>query len=929
MHGIRPTTVVWVAVAMAAAPVGAQRAPLASSGGESGPGSGGGVRREVVREELRVSEREGPIRIDGRLEDDGWDRARPITDFVTGEPVEGQEPSQPTEVRILFDAEAIYIGARMSEPDPSTIARQLVRRDETGQADYFEVMLDPNRDRRTGYRFRLTAAGVQSDAYLYEDNRQDESWDAVWESEVSFDEAGWTAEMRIPWSQIRYEPTDGEQVWGVNFVRWRTEAGERYFYALVPRNQHGRVSFFRPMSGVQAPRNLRRIELRPYVLARAHTGPTTDGDPFFDGRDENAQAGFDLRYGLGSAFTLDATFNPDFGQVELDPAVINLSAFETFFPERRPFFVEDARILDFNLSGRRNSLFYSRRIGREPQGGSPDGAAHVSAPDASTIVGAGKLTGRTSGGLSVGALVAATAAEEGRAFFAGGDASADSLATYLAQPRGYYGVTRVQQDLRDGATTVGGIVTGMRRELPEEGTFDFLPRDAYSVGVDFEHMWGDREWALEGFWAGSMVRGEPDALIRIQRSSNHYFQRPDSDFEVDSAATSMVGAEWHLQFERRSGRHWTGAVWAGEMTPGFEVNDLGYSPSSERLDGGVRVSYQEVEPGPWFRSYVVTASTWQNWRHSVLRDPLSAASWSEAHKGGEVQLGAHATLNSFWGGMLSIRHRPETLDDGATRGGPLMVDPARTIGSVLLHTDRREPLSLGGSVMWGSGGAGRSIHTGLGLTARPSAGWELEVEPSLSWSRSTAQYVTAFGDEGYVPTFGARYLFGDLDRRSASLETRLNVTFTPALTLQLFAQPLIEAGEYRGYKQLAEARSFDFTELVPGTAVDGDGDGEAEACLDGTICELGGYQYVDADGDGEVSMETAFGDRDFNLVSLRGNAVLRWEYRPGSTLFLVWQQRRSAYRSFGDFDLARDRSDLVDLHPDNVFIVKMNYWLGV
>ncbi|MEJ2502784.1 MAG: DUF5916 domain-containing protein, partial [Gemmatimonadota bacterium] len=586
-------------------------------------------------------------------------------------------------------------------------------------------------------------------------------------------------------------------------------------------------------------------------------------------------------------------------------------------------------ILDFNLADRRNSLFYSRRIGREPQGAAPDGAEHVTRPDASTILGAGKLTGRTGGGLSVGALAAVTASERGEAFFAGDGGAGDSIAGYLAQPRSYYGVTRVQQDLRGGATTVGGIVTGTRRALPEDGTFVFLPRDAYSVGIDFEHMWGDREWALEGFWAGSLVRGSTDALLRIQESSGHYFQRPDSDFRVDSAATAMVGAQWQLSFERRSGDHWTGSVWAGELTPGFEVNDLGYSRSSERVDGGARIAYQEVEPGPLFRSYVVTASTWQNWRHSALDDPWAASAWGRAHKGGELQLGAHGTLNNFWGGMLSVSRQLETFDDGATRGGPLMVDPSRTSGSLWLHTDRREPVSLDGSVSYGRGEGGRSLRTGLGLTARPSPGWEVEVEPSFSWSRSAAQYVTAFSDSAYGPTYGARYLFGDLDRRSASLETRLNVTFTPDLTLQLFAQPLIEAGEYRRYAQLASARTFAFTPFVQGTPVDGDGDGEAESCGAGTICELDGYQYVDLEGDGRVSGETRFADRDFNLVSLRGNAVLRWEYRPGSTLFLVWQQRRSEYRNFGDFDLARDRSDLVDLHPDNVFILKMNYWLGV
>ena len=921
------------AAAVATALVLAWSAPLLGQRASAGSGPGATAVRGSGSEKggdeargFRVAERVGAIRIDGRLAEPAWEQARSVTDFVQGEPVEGAAPERRTVVRVLFDDDAIYVGARLYE-DSNAVARQLVRRDETGQADYFGVSFDPNLDRRTGYRFRVTAAGVQSDSYLYDDNREDDSWDAVWESDVRVDDGGWTVEIRIPWSQIRYEPSRGAQTWGVNFVRWRVEAAERTYYALEPRSQHGRVSFFRPMSGVQVPRSMQRIEVRPYILARGHTGPTEAGDPFFDGAEGNAQAGFDLRYGLGSAFTLDATVNPDFGQVELDPAVINLSAFETFFPEKRPFFVEDARIFDFDLGGHRNSLFYSRRIGREPRGSAPDGASYTDIPDQSTILGAAKLTGRTSGGLSMGAMAAVTDAERARAFFGGDGVAADSVASYLAQPRNFYGVARVQQDLRDGATIVGAILTGIRRDLPGDGSFDFLPRDAYSVGLDFEHMWDDREWALEGFIAGSLVRGDTAAMIRIQRSSNHFFQRPDSDFVVDSTATSMVGADWRLQFERRSGDHWTGGVWLAQVTPGFEVNDLGYSRTTERLDGGARVSYREIEPGPIFRSYSITGWTYHNWRHEALDDVWSSDAWGHAYKNGALMLSGRGTLNSFWGGNVSVSYSPETLDDGATRGGPLMVDPARVGTDLRVNTDPRKPVSLSASLNYDWGDGGRSLRGGLGMTIRPSSGWELQLEPSYSDSYNHDQYVTAIDDEAFAPTYGRRYIFGELDRRSFSLESRLNVTFTPKLSLQLFLQPLMEAGRYAAYKQLAEAETFDFDRFTSGSAVDLDGDGAVEACAGGSICGLDGDQYLDFDGDGRT--DGAFSDRDFNVVSLRGNAVLRWEFRAGSTLFLVWQQRRYDRRSFGDFDFGRDRSDMLDIHPDNIFIVKLNYWLGL
>ncbi|HSH45325.1 MAG TPA: DUF5916 domain-containing protein, partial [Longimicrobiales bacterium] len=863
------------------------------------------------------------IRIDGRPDEPAWDRAVEITEFVQGEPVEGAAPGAETTAWLLFNDEGIHVAARMREP--LEIARQLVRRDEEGQADYFEVSFDPNRDRRTGYLFHVSAAGVQRDVYLHDDDETDDSWDAVWESEVALEPGGWTLEMRIPWSQIRYEPGDGPQTWGVNVVRWRVEAGERTYHALVPRNERGRVSFFRPLAGISVPASDQRIEVRPYVLARARTAPAEEANPFFDGRETGAQVGGDLRYGLGSAFTLDATINPDFGQVELDPAVINLSAFETFFDERRPFFVEDARILDFSLAGRGNRLFYSRRIGREPQGREPDGAIYVDVPVQSTILGAAKLTGRTGGGLSIGALAAVTDREEGQASLDAGDGP--DIIAFPAAPRTWHGVLRARQDLREGATTVGGIATVLGRELGDGGDFDFLPSSAFAGGVDFEHLWDDRRWALEGYLAGTMVHGDTTALVGIQRGSTHYFQRPDSRFSVDSTATSMVGASWRLAVERRTGGHWSGNLSLGQTTPGFEVNDMGFATSREQIELHSGVQYREIEPGAVFRDYSVQLSTYQNWRGSAFRSPLSGDAWTRAHKGGSIWLEADWTLNNFWGGFAEYAYRPEALDEGATRGGPLMVTPANQKGEIRLHTDRRRPVSLQASALVERGDAIDNREFGLELTWRPGPRLELEMEPEYSRTTELDQYVGSFEASEYAATYGRRYLFGELERRTLSLETRMNVTFTRNLTLQLYVQPLLDAGDYRSYRQLERPSSFSFLEFQEGEPVDEDGDQRAESCAGGTICELDGTQHVDFDDDGLV--DARFSDADFNVVSLRGNAVLRWEYRPGSTIYLVWQQRRFGRRPFGDFDLSRDRGDLLDLHPENQFILKVNYWIGL
>ncbi len=868
-----------------------------------------------------AAERASPVRSVGRLDDAAWEAATPVDGFVQAEPVEGAPVDQPTEVRILFDEEAVYVGARMYDASPASIARQLVRRDESGQYDYFEVSLDPDLDRRTGYRFRVTAAGVQVDDYLFDDVKEDRSWDAVWQSGTRRDGQGWTAEMRIPLSQIRFQPSASPQEWGVNLGRRRLASNELSFFALESRRRHGRVSVFRSLSGLVLRRGVRRLEARPYTLARSRTGPTEPGNPFFDGREESAGAGLDLRYGIGSTFTLDATFNPDFGQVEVDPAVINLSAFETIYPERRPFFVEDARIFDFkNISG--NSLFYSRRIGRQPQRSNVPGATFVNAADETSILGAAKLTGRTSRGLSLGVLAAVTGREEAEAYFAEGD----SMANFLAEPRSGYGVVRALQELRGGQTVVGGIATLMHRSLPGDGSFDFLASAAMSAGVNFEHTWNDRAWALSGLLAGSHVRGPEEALVRLQHSPTHYFQRPDAyRLGVDSSATSMTGAEWGLRLDRRSGR-WTGALWAAQRSPGFEVNDLGEVGEGERLDGGARLTFREITPGELFRDYNVSFLTFHNIRHEVLRDPFSWDEWGRAHSEGIVGLSGNATFLNYWSLGGGLQYDPENFDSEVARGGPLVLDPAAWSFNLRGNTDRRNKLSFEPSFSMGNGGAmGWEWKGGTKVSYRPSSRVQIETEPSYQSQPDAAQYVATTGDVGYAPTYGRRYLFAELDRRTFSLPTRLGVTFSRSLTLQLFAQPLLSVGDFTAYKQLARAESFDFDTFEEGAAVTGPG---AVSCVGGRTCRSGSQRLVDFDGGGTTDF--SFRERDFRVRSLRGNAVLRWEYRPGSTLFFVWQQRRS-YQDLeaSTFRLGGEALDLLTDRPANVFIIKANYWLSL
>jgi len=892
---------------LGASPVGAQvDQPDASESADELAATAARARLAPLRPAALDAAREvGPIEIDGRLDEDAWSEARVFTRFMQSEPVEGDPADHDTEVRVLIGDEAVWIGARMWDASPAGIETRLTRRDAFGTNDSFGFMIDPNGDGLTGYGFQVSAAGVQSDMYLYDDDNVDPEWNAVWASAVTVDELGWAAEIRVPLSQIRYEASDDPQTWGINFTRFRVASNERTYFALVSRVRRGMVSQMGAMAGIQVSNPSRRLEAVPYVVTSLHRGPAVDGDPYFDGSAANGRFGMDLSYGLGASFTLDATVNPDFGQVEADPAVINLSAFETFFPEQRPFFTEDARVFDFTLSGGSNQLFYSRRVGRSPQGRSPSGAAFSHTPENATILGAAKLAGRTSSGLSIGALAAVTGAEHGEALFT--DGSTDG---FLAEPRSEYGVVSIAKDFNGGASQIRGIGTALRRELPGDGSFDWLPSSAFNAGFRFDHQWNDREWRLYGFLAGSHVRGDEAALTRIQQASNHYFQRPDATrLTLDPTRTSISGLDWRLQLDRQNAEHWTYGIWAAQVTSGFEINDVGFSTRSEVLDGGARLGYREIRPGSVLRNYNISASTFHNWSHEALDDVFSVESWHDARARGGYSLNASGQFLNYWSIRASGGYNPQSMSRQATRGGPKMIGPASLNANFNASTDQRKAVSAGlfFNVSDDRIGLGGGKSVGAQVRFQPSDNLSFSLGPNFRLSRSGDQYVTATSTLPYNPTYGTRYLFADIEQRSFSMETRVDWTFTPTLSLQLYAQPLLSSGDYVQYKQLAAAETFDFIDLTP--------------------MSVGSAREVDFDGD--ANADFTFTDRDFNVRSLIGNAVLRWEYRPGSTVFFVWQRQQADRALTGDFDFGRDVGALFDAPANNRFIVKVSYWLGL
>ena len=806
------------------------------------------------------------LRIDGRLDEPAWAKA-PVTDrFTQIDPTEGAPASQRTEVRVLYDDDALYVGVRLHDDGPITL--RLGRRDmPLGDSDWFGLMIDSYHDHRTAFGFDVNPAGVKRDEVKTIDD-DDNSWDAVWDVATSVDAGGWTAEYRVPFSQLRFA-RDRIQTWGVQFERIIGRTHEYAVSTFIPKSVQGGVPRYGHLDGLEGLSSGKRLELLPYTVSRAeYIDPGLD--PYRTRHEYAASAGLDMRYRVASNLTLNATFNPDFGQVEVDPAVVNLGVYETFFEEKRPFFLEGNEIFDFGLGGTSGGqLFYTRRIGRAPTLGLP--TLESDAPPTTTILGAGKLSGKV-GGWSVGSLAAVTDRETGRYRDASG-----LDRKMVIEPLSSYFVGRARRESNGGRSILGGVLTLTHRALGDDLLASVFRSDALAAGVDFRHEWANRSWVISGDAEGSRVAGTAASIVAVETAPNHYFQRPDAThLEVDPNATSLTGYSTNVALEKQGGEHWRGQLAGALTSPGYEVNDLGFSYRTDRRDAQLGVQYYQNRPGTWLRRW--NASLIGRSEHNYAGEPIY--NFADLSLFGETP--------GYWSGRLRLRRTFRSYDDRLTRGGPIAVRPAVTDLTYNVSTDARKSVSgsTGGFLERGALDAWLA-NVVASVTVRPSSRWNLTVGPTLTRALYPAQYVTTVVDPAFTPTYGRRYVFAPLDQTELGIEARLNVTFTPRLSLETYTQPLISSGNYGDARQLAAARTYDF---VPYT---------------GTVP-----------------------DRDFNIRSLRGNAVLRWEWRAGSTLYVAWQQQRFSFDPTGDFDLGRDRRALFGTIPDNILLVKINYWFS-
>ncbi|MEO8199904.1 MAG: DUF5916 domain-containing protein [Gemmatimonadota bacterium] len=847
-----------------------------------------------------------PPILDGRLDDTAWQSAEPAGDFVQQSPRPGALPTQRTDVRVLYDDHAIYFGVRAYDEHPDSIVAPYARRDDETRSEWLFVEIDSRHDRRTGFGFGVNPRGVQVDASFDRFINYDNAWNGVWEAVPRIDSLGWVAEFRIPFSQLVYQNRAGEPLtFGLNVYRNTTRSGESSNWSPRLPAYSDLVSHFNDLSGILAPASPERMEIVPYSAAKATYAPRVAANPFTDFPRTSAYAGADFRYRLTPGFTLTGAIHPDFGQVEADPSEVNLTTFETFFTEQRPFFVEDQSQFGFDLSlpfqTRDNSLaseqsFYSRRIGRPPHGSTPRDAVFSQVPTSTTLLGAAKVSGRTANGWTVGMLGSVTGSATAR--------FVDSLgAIRLApvDPTTEVGVARVSHESSDGGSSVGGIITGLNRSSMRGALDSIVPERAFTLGTDVRHRFAGANWEVSGFLLGSRVEGSSAAITHLVHGSGHFWQRPDAAYlRDDSTATSLTGVAAQLRLGKIGGAFRYGAA-THLISPGFEINDVGFQRNADWLIATGWWSYEKFAPG-------------RPIRHWIVGSERIGRGWSFGGEHRASVINGYVTIGfrNYWSAKLAVTHDFSSLSLEELRGGPALKLPARTSLSHVLQTDGRRAWQVvfTGQESFEPGSGSHSVDLLPSLTWHATDRLGLSLGPTFSKAENGWQYV----DQPHEQEFPGQphYVLARLSQTTASLTARVDLAFSSRMTLQLYAQPFVSAGHYTSFKEVRDARTNRARErVIPFLP--------RQITLDPAS-----QQYrVDLDGDGTADL--VFAQPDFNEKSFNANVVFRWEFSPGSTIYLIWTQERTQALGEGSFDLNRDIGRLFRAPAVNVLLIKGSY----
>ena len=858
-----------------------------------------GANEDIITKKIYVTKEIGenvPPAIDGLLNDIIWESVEWAGDYIENQPDENTPPSFQTKFKIVYDSKFLYIGVRCLDAEPENIVQRMSRRDGF-DGDWVEFNIDSYHDKRTAFSFTVTAAGVKGDELVSENGSNwDDSWNPIWYTRTHVDDRGWTAELKIPFSQIKFGKEEN-QIWGLQSTRRFFREEERSLWQRVPLDAPGWVSEFGELHGLKNIEPQKQLEIQPYTVASGETYEAEEGNPFRTGDETDINFGLDAKIGITNDLTLDLTVNPDFGQVEADPSAIALDGFQIFFREQRPFFVENNNIFDFNLSQSEagntfgsDNVFYSRRIGRSPQGfPNTEDSENVDQPENTQIIGASKFSGKTKDGWAIGVLESVTARK-----YATIDNNGERRRE-IVEPLTNYFVGRLQKDFNDRNSYIGGIFTAVNRDALTENV-NFLHRQAYTGGFDFKHQWNNRDWYVGGNINWSHIRGSEEAIQNTQESITHLFQRVGQDHvEVDVNKTSLTGTGGNLQIGKAGDGHLqfeSGGTW---RSPELELNDIGFQRQSDDIRHYTWVGYRTLKPDSTFRRVGINYNHWSAWdfggNHNELR--FNTNSWQN--------------WANNWFSNLGINYAPIQYSNFALRGGPRLRRSQEVSFWNNIGTDGRKKLRFNVSHN-GRKALDNSLsryRIEAGFRYQPMNALRLSIFPEYTINNDKLQYINNIETNN-----GVRYLNGEIAQRTLSMSIRLNYNINPNLTVQYWGQPFISRGRYSNFKHVTNAVAREFNDRFIQYESD-------------QVSFLEDTYSIDEDLDGEVDF--TFDDPDFAFVQFRSNLVIRWEYIPGSEVFLVWSQdvSRSGNPSNGLFTNLED--NIFGQTAQNIFLLKATY----
>jgi hypothetical protein len=818
-------------------------------------------------------------KIDGRLTDACWESGVWSGQFTQQLPNQGKNPSQDTEIKILYDNSNLYVGFKCYDNGPGKIRPILSRRDKM-DGDIAGIALDSYFDKQTAYEFNVAASGQKVDlvhlgAYLWDFN-----WDAVWDGKAQVYDSIWTSELKIPFSQLRFAPGK-EQVWGMHVWRWIDRLQEENQWKLIPIDAPAMVYLFGELRGIEGVKPKINYQFLPYVNTRF--SPNTD-------LENKTTLGYGLngKVGLNSGFTLDYAINPDFGQVEADPSVLNLTSYEVFNEEKRPFFLEGNTILDFSMG--EDMLFYSRRIGHAPSYYPDlDENQTISIAENTPILSALKLIGKTKKGLSVGVVQSLTAKQHATIF------SDDSKSKTTVEPFTSFMVGRVKQDFNKGNTTLGGMVTSTFRNINDEH-LEFLSNSALAGGLDFQHNWKNRKYFVDFKGVFSDIQGEKDAISRLQTSSVHFYQREDADhLEYDTDLTNLSGWGGLLSGGKRSGKlRAVGSLnW---RSPGVDLNDVGYLYQADIVEEMVNITYKVDSPKGKVRSYYVEFEQEHDWSY-----------------GGEntldrLKLHGYLQFKNLWNIHLNLKKYYNIFDTRELRGGPGLFKGGYNDVELFIQSNQVKDLMVGFGPRFKfySDNISKTDYYTLYLRWQLSDRFTITARSVYDNSVDHHQFVTR--TKNIAGT--SKYLVGTIDRNTLSSTLRCEYFVSPEISIQYYGNPYASIGRYENFREVADAGNRSLDKRYVGL----------------NHFPIAGNSYsLQKKGTPEYTISNP----DFNFREFSSNLVGRWEFRPGSTLYLVWTNTRSAYSNQLNQSIWKSFGNIPGVNSQNVFMVKFSYWFSL